>query len=207
MMVVLATTGTGTQINTAYIEWLNATFRASLAPLARLSRCVLHRPALLSAAMYLVGTSYRCCWPQESLHLAQQALAASGQERTPAMAAGLTDQCWPLHELLANRILPALWVAPKRRGRWMSGPGLPGTPAGHREQRCYASAANSRGPTWSAILATSGPLILGSLALEPPGRQGEDQNAVLSVSQGGTGWESWEPAHRAAIRPSAVEHE
>ncbi|HWE61166.1 MAG TPA: hypothetical protein VHB98_05595, partial [Chloroflexota bacterium] len=103
---VLAATGTGTQINTAYIERLNATFRACLAPLARRSRCVLHRPALLTAAMYLVGMAYNFCWPHESL-----------QKRTPAMAAGLTDHGWTLHELLAYRIPPALWVAPKRRGR------------------------------------------------------------------------------------------
>jgi len=35
---VLAETGTGSDINTAYIERLNATFRGALAPLARRSR-------------------------------------------------------------------------------------------------------------------------------------------------------------------------
>jgi transposase-like protein len=113
---VLATTGTGTQINTAYIERLNASFRACLAPLARRSRCALHRPALLTAAMYLVGMAYNYCWPHESLRLPSPS-AATSRERTPAMAAGLTDHCWSLRELLAYRIPPALWVAPKRRGR------------------------------------------------------------------------------------------
>jgi hypothetical protein len=88
---VLAATGTGTQINTAYIERLNATFRACLAPLARRTRCVLHRPALLTAAMYLVGMAYNCCRPHASLHL--QTPTGPAQLRTPAMAAGLTDHC------------------------------------------------------------------------------------------------------------------
>jgi transposase-like protein len=112
---VLAGTGTGTQINTAYIERLNATFRACLAPLARRTRCVLHRPALLSAAMYLVGMAYNFCWPHESLRL--QTPAGCWQQRTPAMAAGLTDHGWSLRELLSYQIPPVLWVAPKRRGR------------------------------------------------------------------------------------------
>lgn len=112
---VLRTTGTGTQINTAYIERLNATFRACLAPLARRTRCVLHRPALLTAAMYLVGMAYNFCWPHESLCACPA--AAPAPQRTPAMAAGLTDHCWSLRELLSYRIPPALWVAPKRRGR------------------------------------------------------------------------------------------
>ncbi len=114
---VLAATGTGTQINTAYIERLNATFRACLAPLARRSRCVLHRPALLTAAMYLVGMAYNYCWPHESLRLRSPSPAVGGRERTPAMAAGLTDHAWTLHDLLSYQIPPALWVAPKRRGR------------------------------------------------------------------------------------------
>src|SRR5512142_2689650 len=37
---VLAATGTGTAINTAYIERLNATFRGSLSPLARRGRAI-----------------------------------------------------------------------------------------------------------------------------------------------------------------------
>jgi hypothetical protein len=112
---VLAATGTGTQINTAYIERLNATFRACLAPLARRTRCVVQRPALLTAAMYLVGMAYNFCWPHESLRL--QPATGPAQERTPAMAAGLTDHCCTLRELLSYRIPPALWVPPKRRGR------------------------------------------------------------------------------------------
>jgi hypothetical protein len=98
---VLCATGTGTQINTASIERRNATFRACLAPLARRSRCVLHRPQLLTAAMYLVGMAYNYCWPQESLRLPAPPAVGPGRERTPAMAAGLTDHGWTLRELLS----------------------------------------------------------------------------------------------------------
>jgi transposase-like protein len=114
----LAATGGGTQINTAYIERLNATFRGALAPLVRRGRAVLHQPARLTAAMYLVGCAYNFCWVHESLRVA--GLAGSPrkwQERTPAMAAGLTDHCWSLAELLHYQVPLPAWVAPKRRGR------------------------------------------------------------------------------------------
>ena len=37
--------------------------------------------------------------------------------RTPAMAAGLTDHRWTMHELLSQPIPLPPWVTPKRRGR------------------------------------------------------------------------------------------
>jgi len=102
-------------INTASIERLNTTLCACLAPLARRSRCTLHRPALLTAAMHLVGMAYSYCWAHESLRA--QGPYGSGRERTPAMAAGLADRPWTLRELLAYQVPPAPWVAPKRHGR------------------------------------------------------------------------------------------
>jgi len=39
------------------------------------------------------------------------------QERTPAMAAGLTDHRWTLLELLRYQVPLPAWVASKRRGR------------------------------------------------------------------------------------------
>src|SRR2546428_12179740 len=41
----------------------------------------------------------------------------AGLERTPAMAAGLTDHVWSVQELLSYHGAPAPWVPPKRRGR------------------------------------------------------------------------------------------
>jgi hypothetical protein len=81
-------------INTTYIERLNATFRERLALLARRCRA---------------GTVYNFCTPHESL--------SSAQKTTPAMAAGITDQCWMMHELLSFHVPPSRWAPPKRRGR------------------------------------------------------------------------------------------
>jgi len=115
---VLTATHTGTEINTAYIERLNATFRASLAPLVRRGRAIAHTQTALTAGMYLVGCAYNFCWLHESLRVAAPAGAPwKWQERTPAMAAGLTHHRWTMRELFRYQVPPPPWVAPKRRGR------------------------------------------------------------------------------------------
>src|ERR687898_66185 len=115
---VLAATGGGTGINTAYIERLNATFRASLAPLVRRGRALAHTATALTAGMYLVGGAYNFCWLHESLRVAAPAGAPwKWQERTPAMAAGLTNHRWTMSELVGYQVPLPAWVAPKRRGR------------------------------------------------------------------------------------------
>jgi transposase-like protein len=115
---VLAATHTGTAINTAYIERLNATFRASLAPLVRRGRTIAHTEAVLTAGMWLVGCAYNFCWLHDSLRLRAPAGACwKWQDRTPAMAAGLTNHRWTMPELLRYQVPLPAWVAPKRRGR------------------------------------------------------------------------------------------
>jgi len=111
-------THSGKDINTAFIERLNATFRSRIHRLVRRGRALAHRDATVKAAVYLVGCAYNFCWYHESLR--QEAVAGGEHkwtERTPAMAAGLTDHRWSLRELLEHRVPPPLWVAPKRRGR------------------------------------------------------------------------------------------
>ena len=119
---ITATRG-GTQINTSYIERLNATFRAALAPLTRRGRRLAHGAALLTSGMWLVGTTYNFCWPHASLRL--PALGGrKWQKRTPAMAAGLTDHRWTMEELLRYQVPPTPWVAPpcpKARGAYSCG--------------------------------------------------------------------------------------
>jgi transposase-like protein len=115
---VLQATGTGTGINTAYIERLNATFRGALSPLVRRGRAIARGAGTLTAGMYLVGCAYNFCWPHDSL----RAAAGAGErpkwrERTPAMAAGLTDHRWTMREWLSHPIPLPPWVPPKRRGR------------------------------------------------------------------------------------------
>lgn len=108
----------GQQLNTAFIERLNATFRARLAPLARRSRCLLRTQAMLHSSMYLVGTVYNFCTYHKSLRVSG---IIGGKRkwlpRTPAMAAGIADHCWTMQELLSYRVPPASWTSPKRRGR------------------------------------------------------------------------------------------
>jgi hypothetical protein len=115
---VLEATRSGQQINTAFIERLNATFRARLAPLVRRSRALARQKASLEGLMSLVGCLYNFCTVHASLR--QRAPAGGGrkwQERTPAMAAGLTHHCWSVEELLHYRIPPPPWEPPRRRGR------------------------------------------------------------------------------------------
>jgi transposase-like protein len=116
--VVLTATHSGTGINTADIERLNATFRASLAPLVRRGRAIAHTEAALTAGMWLVGGAYNFCWLHQSLRLAAPTGAPwKWQERTPAMAAGLTEHRWTMLELLRYQVPLSPWVAPKHRGR------------------------------------------------------------------------------------------
>jgi transposase-like protein/IS1 family transposase len=97
-------------INTAYIERLNATFRERLAPLARRCRALARRTLTLQHGMYLVGTVYNFCTPHASLR-------GAGRTTTPAMAAGITDHCWTVQELLSFHVPLPRWTPPKRRGR------------------------------------------------------------------------------------------
>lgn len=113
----IARTKGGTQINTAYIERLNATFRANLAPLTRRGRRLAHGTALLHSGMWLVGSAYNFCWTHESLRLRAIGGDHKWQQRTPAMATDLTDHIWTMEELLRYRILPVESVPPPRRSR------------------------------------------------------------------------------------------
>lgn len=89
------TQGVGKTINTAYIERLNATFRAHLACFARRTRCPARQLQTVGERVFLVGCLYNFCW-----------LHASLDQRTPAMAAGLTDHRWSLQEFLWAHLLP-----------------------------------------------------------------------------------------------------
>lgn len=97
-------------INTAYIERLNATFRERLASLTRRGRALARRTLTLQHGMYLIGTVYNFCTPHTSL-------AHAGGKTTPAMAAGITDHCWSVQELLSYHVPPPRWTPPKQRGR------------------------------------------------------------------------------------------
>jgi transposase-like protein len=97
-------------INTAYIERLNATFRERLASLTRRGRALARCTLTLQHGMYVIGTVDNFCTPHASL-------AQAGGKITPAMAAGITDHCWSVRELLSYHVPPPRWTPPKQRGR------------------------------------------------------------------------------------------
>lgn len=115
---LLQTSQTGGQINTAFIERLNATFRQRLPWLARRSRNLARQPETLQAGMFMVGCIYNFCTYHDSLRVAFY-LAQGGQrwlQRTPAIAADLTDHRWTIEELFNFKVPPPRWTPPKRRG-------------------------------------------------------------------------------------------
>ncbi len=118
-----ATQGAATAvINTAYIERLNATFRARLAVLGRRSRAPARLVATVEAGMWLVGTCYNLCWPHGSLRRQRGAADPPGGkwvERTPAQAEGLTDHRWSVHKLLICTVPPPPVKRRGRRPRWL----------------------------------------------------------------------------------------
>ena len=118
-MALLRASSGGNDLNTAFIERLNATFRQRLACLARRCRHAARRLDLLEAGMWLVGCTYNFCWPHHELSRREAKVQGRKGEVliTPAMASGLTDHVWSMCELLSHRIPPPPWVAPKRRGR------------------------------------------------------------------------------------------
>ena len=116
---LLAKSHGGTQLNTAFIERLNATFRSRLAVLVRRSRALIRNPQTLETLMFLMGCVYNFCTEHKSLRVP---LWISEQryrwvQRTPAMAAGLADHCWSVKELLWYRAPLPGWEPLKHRGR------------------------------------------------------------------------------------------
>ena len=106
-------------INTAYIERLNATFRARLSWLTRRTRSLAQQPETLMAGLYIVGCFYNLCNVHHSLRI-RLAVGRYGHrwvQRTPAMAANITDHIWTVEELLTYRVPLPCWTPPKRRGR------------------------------------------------------------------------------------------
>jgi transposase-like protein len=106
VMGLLEKTKTGKQINTSYIERLNATFRACLAGLTRRGRRLVKDEEVLEKGMYLVGCVYNFCNVHRSLRV-EQKQGKKWLQRTPAMAAGWTDHVWSIRELLSFRVLHA----------------------------------------------------------------------------------------------------
>jgi transposase-like protein len=106
-------------INTAYIERLNATFRQRLSNLVRRTRTLARRSETLVAGMYLVGCFYNFCDFHHSLRL-KLLVGSHGYrwvQRTPAIAAKLTDHPWTPAELFTFKVPLPRWKLPALHGR------------------------------------------------------------------------------------------
>ena len=117
--MLLQQTQRGGQVNVAFIERLNATFRAYISALVRRGRALARQTETLHLAMYLIGTVYNFCTYHKSLRVA---IYLPGNQRrwarrTPAIAAGITNHLWTIEELLCFQVPLPPWRPPKRRGR------------------------------------------------------------------------------------------
>jgi hypothetical protein len=114
---LLRTTQGGGLINTAYIERLNATFRSRITALIRRGRALARQTTTLHDAMYLAGTVYNFCTYHKSLRVPLYLPNDRRRwlRRTPAIAAGITDHLWTVHELLFSGASSALEAAETAR--------------------------------------------------------------------------------------------
>jgi len=116
--LIRASQGGGT-INTAFIERFNATFRQRLANLSRRTRTLARQPQTLQAGMYILGCVYNFCTYHHALRISVELPHGKRRwlQRTPAIAAGLTDHLWSIEALFRFKVPPPPWTPPKRRGR------------------------------------------------------------------------------------------
>jgi IS1 family transposase len=108
----------GCQINTAFIERLNLTIRQHVAAVGRRVTTLCKGEDGVRQQLGLFHAYHNFCLPQARLRVPLAApLSTNGtgsakqwQPRTPAMAAGLTDQVWTLRDVLLFRVPP--WPQP-----------------------------------------------------------------------------------------------
>jgi hypothetical protein len=106
---ILAADGCGTEINTSYVERDNLTSRQSNGRLVRKTLSHSKKVHFLERQIALEDALYNFVRPHRALRVALVHRGAHGrkwEQRTPAMAAGLTDHIWTLEELLSYRLSP-----------------------------------------------------------------------------------------------------
>ncbi|MGB9870884.1 MAG: hypothetical protein ACPLYD_04405 [Anaerolineae bacterium] len=110
---LLDRTQKGGVLNTAFIERLIATFRSRVALLVRRTRHLARKIERVEGAVYWVGTVYNFCTYHDALRQPFYIFywhrpVRHWVERTPAMAAGLTDHRWTVLERLSYKVPPPL---------------------------------------------------------------------------------------------------
>jgi hypothetical protein len=93
----------GQQINTASVERDNLSSRQSHGRLVRQTLSYAKKRSFLGRHLALEDAVFHCVRPHQALRIAvpQPTLRRTWQQRTPAMAAELTDPIWGLEELLS----------------------------------------------------------------------------------------------------------
>jgi IS1 family transposase len=91
------------RVQTSYVERHNGTDRGRNARKARKTYRFSKEWTAHESVSAFVHYSYNFCWPVRTLR--QKGAEGRWRQRTPAMAAGLTDRVWPLAEWLS---LPAV---------------------------------------------------------------------------------------------------
>ncbi len=103
---VLAESGTSEAINTSFIERWFGTQRQFNARKRRKSYTFSKELGYHEACTWLVVTWYNFGWCVRTLRQKVQRTPPRYRQRTPAMAAGLSDHCWSMEELLRHPLYP-----------------------------------------------------------------------------------------------------
>jgi IS1 family transposase len=98
---VLKEVGFSTTIQTAFVERVNLTIRQGVAALARKTWSLAKSQHSLLLHVHWWRSYYHLARPHQSLRERIPGLKRRYRERTPAMAAGLTDHIWPVGDILS----------------------------------------------------------------------------------------------------------
>jgi IS1 family transposase len=98
IVAALAASAVSDEVNTVFVERHNGTDRNRNARKVRKTYCFSKDWQAHEAVTYFTLYSYNFCWPVRTLR--QGSRRKGYRQRTPAMAAGLTDHVWSLKEWL-----------------------------------------------------------------------------------------------------------
>jgi len=103
---ILLSQGLSTLIQTAFIERVNLTIRQGVAPLSRKTWSMAKSSQHLLLHVEWWRSYYHLIRAHESLRLRVPGLKHRYRQRSPAMAAGLTDHLWQVGDILSLPLLP-----------------------------------------------------------------------------------------------------
>jgi hypothetical protein len=105
VLAALAVSLVSTVVNTVFVERHNGTDRNRNSRKVRKSYAFSKDWAVHEAVTYFTVYSYNFCWAVRTLREGNRIMGYS--QRTPAMAAGLTDHVWSLREWLTFPTAPS----------------------------------------------------------------------------------------------------